>query len=133
MNSLSNILSVRCLSVLTVLLLFFTTSSGGYPTRSTDKDGKLVVLVTYGDTDNTPAINVYVEASGFMPKDGSRRSFVLNSAQAGRYEMSIPPGVYDVFVSEGTSEPRCRRMLISPGLTSTWTLKLEVDEIFTQR
>lgn len=133
MNIFHNSRSARSLGVLAVLLVFLGMGSVAYSTQPTDKDGKLVVLVTYGDVDNTPAVNVYVEASGFMRKDGSRRSFVLNSAQAGRYETSLPPGVYDVFVSEGTSEPRCRRMLIRPGLTSTWTLKLEVDEVFTQR
>jgi hypothetical protein len=96
-------------------------------------DGKLVVLVTWGDVDNTPATNVYVEAYGFVVKHGSKKSFVLKMSQAGRYEGSLPPGVYDVFVSEGTSNPRCRRVLITADHSGNWTLKLEHDDVYLQR
>jgi hypothetical protein len=100
---------------------------------SQEKDGTIVVLVTWGDIDNTPANDVFIEAHGYVIKDKAEKSFVFRMARAGRYEVSIPPGVYDVFVSEGVSEPRCRRMQVAPGRTGTWTLKLENDEVFTQK
>ena len=100
---------------------------------SAEKDGTLVVLVTWGDIDNTPANDVYVEAYGFVRKYNTSKSFVLKMSNAGRYESSLPPGVYDVFVSEGTSIPRCRRVLITPGLIGYWTLKLEIDDVYTEK
>ena len=101
--------------------------------RPSDKDGTLVVLVTWGDIDNTPANDVYIEAHGFVRKYNSEKSFTLNMSHAGRYEASLPPGVYDVFVSESTSIPRCRRVLISPGFAGYWTLKLETDDVYTEK
>lgn len=47
-----------------------------------------------------------------------------------KYETSLPPGSYDVFVSEGTSMPRCRRLRIRPELPTYWALKLEIDDVY---
>ena len=97
-----------------------------------DKDGTLVVIVTWGDVANTPAKDVYVEAHGYVAKFRSEKSFVFKMVHSGRYEASLPPGVYDVFISDGISEPRCRRMRVASDDVSTWTLKLEMDEIYTE-
>ena len=97
------------------------------------KEGALVVLVTWGDLNNTPATDVWIEAHGFVPMYHSERSFVLKLSQAGQYEASLPPAVYDVFVSEGTSLPRCNRVLIKSGGKEYWTLKLEVDNVYTEK
>jgi hypothetical protein len=125
--------SLRCLSVLVLLLAFLVIGRADDTTRPLEKDGTLVVLVTWGDIGNTPATDVYIEAYGFVRKYGSEKSFVLKMSSAGRYEASLPPGVYDVFVSEGSSIPRCRRVLISPGFTGYWTLKLEIDDVYTEK
>lgn len=125
--------SLRYLSILMLLLAVLVSGRAQDAGRSLGKDGTLVVLVTWGDVDNTPATDVYVEAHGFVRKNDSERSFVLKMSRAGRYEASLPPGVYDVFVSEGTSIPRCRRVLISPGFTGFWTLKLEIDDVYTEK
>lgn len=128
-----NLLNLRSLTVLGLLLALLPTQRADQASRASEKDGTLVVLVTWGDVDNTPANDVYIEAHGFVWKYHSEKSFVLTSSTAGRYETSLPPGVYDVFVSEGTSEPRCRRMRILEGLTTHWTLRLEVDEVYTEK
>jgi hypothetical protein len=125
-----NILSLRSLKVLVLLLALLPTQKGDEGGQRPEKDGKLVVLVTWGDVDNTPANDVYIEARGFVREYNSEKSFVLKSSIPGRYEASVPPGVYDVFVSENISEPRCKRMQIIGGLPSTWTLKLEFDEVY---
>jgi hypothetical protein len=127
------LLDLRYLTAYVLLLGCLSTAITAYSAQSPAKDGMLVVLVTYGDVDNTPASTVYIEAYGFVRKYNAHKSFVLKSSQPGRYEVALPAGVYDVFVSEGTSEPRCRRMQVDPGLTSTWTLKLEIDEVYTER
>jgi len=92
-----------------------------------EKDGTLLVLVTWGDLDHTPANNVYIEAHGFVQKYRSQKSFVLKMSRAGRYEAQIPPGVYDVFVSEGSSLPVCKRLVIKAGSTTDWSENLEID------
>lgn len=128
-----NIPRIRYLSVLMLLLAVLASGRAQDASQPLGKDGTLVVLVTWGDVDSTPASDVYVEAYGFVRKNGSEKSFVLKMSRAGRYEASLPPGVYDVFVSEGTSIPRCRRVLISPGFTGYWTLKLEIDGVYTEK
>jgi hypothetical protein len=128
-----NIPSIRYSSVLMLLLAVLASGRAQEAGRPLEKDGTLVVLVTWGDIDNTPATDVYVEAHGFVRKNDSEKSFVLKMSHAGRYEVSLPPGVYDVFVSEGTSIPRCRRVLVSPGFTGYWTLKLEIDDVYTEK
>lgn len=126
-----NILSLRPLSVFVILLAFVGTSGARNPRRPVEKDGTLVVLVTWGDDNSTPANDVYVEAHGFVREYHSEKSFVLTSSKAGRYEASLPPGIYDVFVSEGGSEPRCRRVRVREGLPTTWSLKLKFDDVYT--
>ena len=128
-----NILSIRSLNVLVLLLALLSMQTAVGANRQPEKDGTLAVNVTWGDVDNTPANDVYIEAHGWVPKNRSEKSFVLKSSKAGRYEASLPPAVYDVFVSEGTSEPRCRRIRMRGGIPSTWTLKLEIDEVYTQK
>jgi hypothetical protein len=98
-----------------------------------DEAGTIVVLVTWGDINNTPANDVYIEAHGYVVKDRTEKSFSFKMVRAGRYEATIPPGVYDVFVSEGNSEPRCKRVLVASKRTGYWTLKLENDEVFIEK
>jgi hypothetical protein len=128
-----NIPSLRYLGVLVIVFALAGISGAGNAGRPVEKDGTLDVLVTWGDVNNTPATDVYVEAYGFVRKYGASKSFLLKSTGQGRYEASLPPGMYDVFVSEGTSIPRCRRVLVTAGLTGTWTLKLEMDDVYQQR
>jgi hypothetical protein len=98
-----------------------------------EKDGTLVVLVRWGDIDNTPATHVYIEAHGYVVKDDAQESFVLKTVRAGRYEATIPPGVFDVFVSDGTSLPTCKRVLIVSGKIKYWRLKLANDYVFLEK
>jgi hypothetical protein len=128
-----NCLIPRSLSVLVLMFALLPTGKANDAGRLAEKDGTLVVLVTGGDVDNTPAEDVYVEAYGFVRSYGSKKSFVLKMSHAGQYEASLPPGVYDVFVSEGVSIPRCRRVLVTAGYTGYWTLKLEHDDVYTQK
>jgi hypothetical protein len=128
-----NILSLRYLGVLALLLTFLLTGRGAGPVSPLDEDGKLIVLVKWGDAYRTPATNVYVEARGFVRKYDSQKSFVLKSSLDGRYETSLPPGVYDVFVSDGSSVPACKRVQIKAGSTISWALQLEMDRVYSQK
>src|SRR5262249_51118613 len=116
-----NIVSLRGLTMLVLLLAFLPAGRAGYAGSPSEKDGTLVVVLTWGDVYKTPATDAYVEAHGFVPGYHSEKSFVLKSTVAGRYEASLPPAVYDVFVSEGVSVPACKRLLIEAGSTASWT------------
>jgi hypothetical protein len=119
---------IRNVTIFALLLLSLAAGKSRHPIHSSDDDGVITVFVTYGDMDRTPASTAYVEASGVMRKDGSRKSFVLKSSKPGQYETSVPRGIYDVFVSEGTSRPQCSRLIVGAGLTATWKLQLKIDE-----
>jgi hypothetical protein len=123
---------LRYFIVLVLLLAFFV---GGQADDKVpvEKDGTLLVFVKWGDLDKTPANDVYIEAHGFVQKYRSQKSFVLKMSYAGRYELPIPPGVYDVLVSEGISIPVCKRVLIRAGSTTDWSVNLEMDHEYTQR
>ncbi len=92
-----------------------------------------VVQVTWDDAYKTPATDVYIEAHTFSANYVSEKSFVLKMVSAGRYETVLPPGVYDVFVSEASSVPRCKRMLVEAGNAPSWKLMLEHDDLYLQR
>jgi hypothetical protein len=99
----------------------------------TGKNGTLVVLVTWDDANTTPTTGAYVEAHSFNVNWVSEKSFVLKMVKPGRYEAALPPGVYDVFVSEASSTPRCRRALVTADYTGYWKLMLEHDEVYLER
>jgi len=128
-----NIRIFRYLSVLVLLPAFLGTGKTDDVNPSAGKDGTLIVDVTWGDIDNTPATDAFIEAHGFVPKYNSQRSFVLKMSREGQYEAPLPPAVYDVFISEGTSIPACKRVLIKAGSSTNWTLKLENDYVYTEK
>lgn len=116
-------------------LIFFANGSAAYATHPLEHEGELVIHVTWGDNGNTPANDVYAEAHGWVwaDKDSSFKSFVLKMTHAGEYKTSLPPGVYDVFISEGGSVPTCKRVFVKEGLTTDWTLKLEMDHVYSRK
>lgn len=62
------------------LLLVLTTVKYAIAVPSQEKDGTIVVLVTWGDIDNTPANDVFIEAHGYVIKDKAEKSFVFRMA-----------------------------------------------------
>jgi hypothetical protein len=128
-------MNARSFGYLSVILLLLALLSAGSAQsgQPSDKDAALVVLVTWDDADKTPATGVYIEAYTLDVDDVLRRSFVLKMVKAGRYEAALPPGVYDVFVSEASSIPRCRRVLVRAGHGQLWNLMLEHDDVYLQR
>ena len=130
-----NILKLGYPGVLMLLIAGLLIGMAVGADRPVEKDGRLVVIVTWGDTDNTPAKNVIVEVHGYMfgLKSLPETPILLKASHDGQYEASLPPGLYDVFVSEGTSVPRCRRSQIKAGETNYWTLKLEIDDVYLEK
>jgi hypothetical protein len=130
MRDMMKMFNQKRIGMFALLLAVFLKPVGAH--QQQQKSGELVVKVIDADIDNSPADHVYVEAYGFPGNEHFRRSFVLQSTRKGEYKTSLPPGIYDVFVSEGVSEPRCKRVQIAPGLPTYWTLKLEMDFVYTK-
>ena len=107
-----NILDLRGFGVCILLLVLLPMQKAVHASQPSQKDGTLIVKVTWGDLDNTPANHVYVEAYGYVAKLDVMKSYVLKMSKEGQYEGTLPPGHYDVFVSEAGSVPRCRRLMI---------------------
>jgi len=128
-------LSFRYSIVFALFLIFLTARMALGAGQSVGENGRLVVLVTWGDLDNTPAQNVIVEVHGYVAglQSPPVAPVALKPVKDGQYEASLQPGLYDVFVSEGTSIPRCTRFRIEAGVTKTWTLKLEIDHEHLQQ
>ena len=124
-------MNIRRCGWLIVLLLAFPVT--GKTQNNSDSNGALVVFVTLGDLDNTPAANVFIEAHSVGSEHGSEKPFVLKMSHEGRYAAPLAPGVYDVFASEGDSQPACKRVLIKTGSTTQWTLKMKVDYVYTDK
>ena len=97
------------------------------------KDTTFAVLVTWDDAYKTPTTGAYIEAHSFNVNWVSEKSFVLKMVKPGQYEAALPPGVYDVFVSEASSTPRCKRVLMKEGGGPVWNLMLEHDDVYLER
>jgi hypothetical protein len=131
-----NSLRLKFFSVLMFSLTFLLPERHNAQYRPEEKDGTLVVLLNWKDVTfepNGPFPPVYVEAYGFVKKYREKKSFVLESSHFGRYERPVPPGVYDVFVSEGVSFPVCKRVRVAEGSATTVSLQLETDTVNTLR
>jgi hypothetical protein len=102
-------------------------------TKTKDEDGSLFIAVTWGDTLHSPATDVYIEAHGFIESLRSSRSYVLRQTAPGRYESKVPPAVYDLFISEDTSIPVCKRVQVTPKSTVLLRIDLETDLVYTLR
>lgn|SRR5579864_2108187 len=126
-------INFRPLRLFALLLPFLLTLSTTEASGTSEDDGTLVVLISGGDAFNSPVPDAYVEAHGWVPKYHSEKSFVFKSPRAGRYEASLPPAIYDVFVSEGVLIPACKRVLVKAGSTTSLTLQLGLDQVYTEK
>src|SRR5579863_6503293 len=71
------------------------------------QEGKLIVTVLLGDN-NAPARDAFV----YIREDMKEISRSISASNPGMFEISLSPGLYDVFVSEGSSLPICKRVEI---------------------
>jgi len=111
----------RIIAVLTVLVFCLIAASLGAGQNL--ERGKLIVRVLQGD-DNSPARDAFVYVRGHLGQESTS----ITPTKPGWFEISLQPGLYDVFVSEGSSLPMCKRIEIKPVSTRMYTAKLELDE-----
>ena len=89
--------------------------------------GTLIVRVFIGDN-NSPSRDAFVYVRGYTRPVYKEVSVMPDKLREGWFELSLQPGLYDVFISEGSSLPMCRRVEIKAGRTRFYTAKLEADE-----
>ncbi len=90
--------------------------------------GKLIVIVTAGEN-NAPAKNAVVYVRGYQENTfPTETSILLNASGPGRFEALLAPGLYDIFVSDVVSLPRCIRVVILANRTRYYSPKLDPDE-----
>jgi len=86
-------------------------------------EGKLVVQALIGDN-NTPSKDAFV----YVRESLGQVSLAVSPTRIGWFEVALKPGLYDVFVSEGSSLPMCRRFEIKANQTKVYSAKLEADD-----
>ncbi|HET9401294.1 MAG TPA: hypothetical protein VFO34_10105 [Candidatus Acidoferrales bacterium] len=117
--------------LITALAFLLPAGQAGRQGGVSGESGQIVVEVTWDDANKTPATGVHIEAYGFG--SSPEKSFVLKMVKAGQYEIALPTGVYDVFVAEASSLPRCKRVLVTVGRWPDWKLMLEHDDLYLNR
>ena len=106
-----------------VISLVLCLTAPFYGANQHPENGHLIVRVLQGD-DNSPARDAFVYVRGAF----GGKSESVSPNKPGWFEVSLSPGLYDVFVSEGSSLPMCKRLEIKRDYTRMYTAKLEVDE-----
>lgn len=109
------------------LVLFYCASISGLAGQDT-ATGKLSVDVADA-AENAPITDAFVLAhSGYGKKDGTAKL-----TQNRRFEISLEPGIYDVFVAAAGFAPTCKTVEISLGKTTVLKTRLLPDQEHLQQ
>jgi hypothetical protein len=57
----------------------------------------------------------------------------LRQIKDGVFATSLPPGVYDVFVSDGSTVPTCKRVVIVAGEAEHYDVHLKLDSAHLEK
>src|SRR5579871_5614011 len=90
---------------LSTIFVIFVSLSMNIGVAQTHEDGMVIVRVLIGD-DNTPARDASVYVQGYF-RNPSRS---VKAARPGWFEISLPPGIYDIYVGELSSLPKSKRV-----------------------
>jgi len=133
--------ATRLARLLFVLVLALPTVSGAGQAAARP-EGRLTVVVTSGDP-AAPTRDAFVFVRGYEPRYHGETLSQVRPTRDGWFEVSLPPGLYDVFISEGSCIPKCRRVAIEANKatlikrSSPWTRntlpRTRVDEINPKR
>lgn len=94
--------------------------------QSRPKVGYLAGQVLYGESP-TPRAFVYVHS--LNPKFDS----IIDLDSNGKFRVALTPGLYDVFVSEVSFVPMCKRLEIIEKQETTWNVTLRTDDEHLER
>ena len=108
--------------VIASFVLFCCASTSGLAEQDT-ATGKLSVDVADA-AENAPITDAFVLAhSGYGKKDGTAKL-----TENRRFEISLEPGIYDVFVAAAGFAPTCKTVEISIGKTTVLKTSLLPDQ-----
>ena len=94
--------------------------------QTAQKDGFLSVTVSLQDT-HVPLTSAFVFVRGYRQVYLGESSSVLRQVKDGVFATSLPPGIYDVFVSDVGTIPICKRVVIVTGEGEHYDANLKVD------
>ena len=94
--------------------------------QTAQKDGLLSVTVSLQDT-HVPLTSAFVFVRGYRPVYLGESSSVLRQVKDGVFATSLPPGLYDVFVSVSGTFPTCKRVAIVAGEVEHYEADLKPD------
>jgi hypothetical protein len=120
------LMTTKWIASLFVLVLSCGPMVASGPNQTSPKEGKLIVVVTY-EYDGGPARDSLVYVRGYRPLPFGEVSINLSPTRAGWFETSLPPGLYDVYVSEWSSLPMCQRMEIAGDGIEYYRARLKPD------
>jgi hypothetical protein len=106
------------------VLLILCMPCGSPGVTQASQQGKLVVRVLLGMND-TPARDAFVYVRGYLPGE---LSTAVSPIRDGWFEISLQPGLYDVFVGEADVLPMCKRIEIKANDTKVYTARPKMDE-----
>jgi hypothetical protein len=118
-------MSLRLLVFSLVSLSWNAASGQGLPRTS---QGKLVGDVA-DKAENAPISKAFV----LVHPDFQDQKDVTIKVSDGRFQLSLAPGLYDVFVAASGFAPSCKIIKISEGHTTTYKPRLEPDNEHLQQ
>jgi hypothetical protein len=119
--------SVGLLVRLAIVLLLCCPIVASVDDQAAQRVGFLAVSVSIGDG-HMPLTSAFVFVRGYRPVYHGESSAVLTQTKDGYFETSLPPGLYDVFVSDADALPACKRVAIVAGQVEHYGVNFKVDE-----
>ena len=106
----------RCLLV--VFLLAAASSVVSAQSVAAVSGGRLT-----GDVANAAGNAPIAKAFVLVHQPEGKKDFIVKVSN-GKFELSLPPGLYDVFVSASGFAPSCEKIRISPGQSAVFNPRL---------
>jgi len=70
--------------------------------------------------------------TGLKSNAGIPKDIVVEVDSTGHFEVTLPPGFYDVFVSAMAFSPKCRKVRVRAGEVVTFDAKLRIDPLVSR-
>jgi len=106
--------------IATIAISSLTAHVASLQAQAKPLEGKLAGQVS--DAANAPIAKAFV----LVHQPEGKKDFIVKVSN-GRFELSLPPGLYDVFVSASGFSPSCKRIKISAGRSAVFNPLLQAD------
>jgi hypothetical protein len=109
------------------IAVLLCSSSLGQESENKAVNGVLSITVSVGET-HTPFGGAFVFVRGHRRWPDGEWSDALTPTKDGYFQLILSPGLYDVFVSRGSTFPSCKRFAITAGHAEHYDANLKIDE-----